>query len=64
VTFATDSGRITGNPEVISSPVRLVPANALALSHLANFRVTLQTGNSHKSGDVGERLPSDLVFTN
>jgi len=23
-----------------------------------------QMGNSHKSGDVGERLPSDLVFTN
>jgi len=23
-----------------------------------------QMRNSHKSGDVGERLPSDLVFTN
>jgi hypothetical protein len=28
-----------GNPEVISSPVGLVPKNALLLSDLANFRV-------------------------
>jgi hypothetical protein len=30
---------MTGNPEVISSPVGLVPINALVLTGLANFRV-------------------------
>src|SRR5713101_2286401 len=34
---------MTGNPEVISSPVGLVPTNALVLTGLANFRVV---GNS------------------
>jgi hypothetical protein len=37
--LASNSGRITGNPEVISSPVGLVPTNALVLSGPANFRV-------------------------
>jgi hypothetical protein len=41
-----------------------VPLNEFAFIHLAKFRVTPQSGNSHKSGDAGERLPSDLVFTN
>jgi hypothetical protein len=31
--------RVTGNPEVISSSVGLVPTNALVLTGLANFRV-------------------------
>jgi hypothetical protein len=30
---------MTGNPEVISSSVGLVPINALVLTGLANFRV-------------------------
>ena len=34
-----DSGRITGKPEVISSPVGIVPTNALVLTGLATFRV-------------------------
>src|SRR6266481_5709810 len=32
-----DSGRTTGNPEVISSPVGLVPRNALALTEPPHF---------------------------
>jgi len=31
--------RVTGNPEVISSPVWSVPINALVLTGLANFRL-------------------------
>jgi hypothetical protein len=47
-----DSGRIAGNPEVIGSPVGLVPTNALALSGLANL------GMSGKSGLIlGSNLP-------
>src|ERR1700719_4231876 len=56
---------LTGQPEVMPPGWQIADdRNALALSHLANFRVTRQSANSHKSGDAGERLPSDLVFTN
>jgi hypothetical protein len=34
-----DCSRVTGNPEVITSPVGLVPINALVLTGLANFQV-------------------------
>ena len=33
--------RITGNPEVISSPVGLVPTNALVLTNPINSRLVL-----------------------
>ena len=36
---ASDFARVSGNPDVISSPVGLVPRNALVLTGLANFRV-------------------------
>ena len=35
--FVVDIYRMTGNPEVISSPVGLVPTNALVSRDLANF---------------------------
>jgi hypothetical protein len=49
VTFATNSGRITGNPEVISSPVGLVPTNAGVLiepidSRMVNSEAPQKTG--------------------
>jgi hypothetical protein len=44
-------GRMTGKPEVIDSSAGLVPTNVLALSHLAKFRLTRQSGNSHKKAD-------------
>jgi hypothetical protein len=37
--ISRDRAWITGNPEVISSPVGLVPTNALVLTDLATFRV-------------------------
>jgi len=45
---------MTGNPEVISSPVGLVPRNAVVLTGLANFRVSVT---------VGWEMPSTLTKT-
>ena len=37
--FVANSGRMTGDPEVIGSPVGFVPIKALVLAGLADFRV-------------------------
>jgi len=51
--------RITGKPEVMSSPVGLVPINALVLTGLANFRVV---GNSETDHSRPESLKSALTM--
>ena len=39
VAVERDNGRLTGKPEIISSPLGLVPTNALVLTGLATFWV-------------------------
>src|SRR2546422_7634140 len=53
--------RVTGNPEVIRSPVRLVPRNALVLSGPANFRVVGQPEVMARIGSAG--ITSGLPVT-
>jgi hypothetical protein len=55
--ISRDRAWITGNPEVISSPVGLVPTNALVLTDLATFRVV---GNA----DVFAELHTQLDKSN
>jgi len=52
---------MTGNPEVFSSPVGLVPTNALLLSGLANFRV-VGYGNCSAGDPHSRRAPWPVVL--
>ena len=55
--IAADCGRITGNPEVVSSPVGVVPPNALVLSGLASFRVVGQPEVIQYAAVSGDQFP-------
>jgi hypothetical protein len=51
-------GRMTEKPEVISSPVGLVPRNALVLTEPINSRTTRRLYRNGHLGSVG-RIASD-----
>ena len=53
-----DCGRMTGNPEVISSPVGLVPTNALVLIEPINSRMV--NSEAPQKRRSGKRLPVTL----